>query len=44
MHKEYAGYLIDLDGTMYNGNKIIEEAADFVKNKKGKQAFLIFNK
>lgn len=30
MHKEYEGYLIDLDGTMYNGNEKIEEAADFI--------------
>jgi 4-nitrophenyl phosphatase len=30
MQKEYAGYIIDLDGTMYNGNEKIDEAADFV--------------
>jgi len=30
MQKEYAGYLIDLDGTMYNGQEKIAEAADFV--------------
>lgn len=30
MQKSYAGYLIDLDGTMYNGNEKIAEAADFV--------------
>lgn len=29
--KEYAGYLIDLDGTMYNGNEKIAEAADFIE-------------
>lgn len=29
--KEYAGYLIDLDGTMYNGKAEIKEAADFIK-------------
>lgn len=29
--KEYAGYLIDLDGTMYNGNEKIQEAAAFVE-------------
>lgn len=28
---DYAGYLIDLDGTMYNGNAKIEEAADFIE-------------
>lgn len=31
MSKEYAGYLIDLDGTMYNGAAKIDEAADFVE-------------
>lgn len=31
MHKEYEGYLIDLDGTMYNGNEKILEAADFIE-------------
>lgn len=41
MHKEYAGYLIDLDGTMYNGNQIIEEAADFVERlRKANKPFL----
>ena len=30
MNKSYAGYLIDLDGTMYNGNAKIDEAADFI--------------
>lgn len=41
MHKEYAGYLIDLDGTMYNGNQIIEEAADFVRRlRKADKPFL----
>lgn len=30
MQKNYAGYLIDLDGTMYNGNAKIDEAADFI--------------
>ena len=29
--KEYKGYLIDLDGTMYKGKEKIEEAGDFVK-------------
>lgn len=28
---EYAGYFIDLDGTMYNGNEKIAEAADFIE-------------
>lgn len=31
MSKEYAGYLIDLDGTMYNGTEKIDEAANFVE-------------
>lgn len=29
--KKYKGYLIDLDGTMYRGTELIEEAAQFVK-------------
>ena len=29
--KQYKGYLIDLDGTMYRGKEKIEEASDFVK-------------
>ncbi|SFB12657.1 MULTISPECIES: TIGR01457 family HAD-type hydrolase [unclassified Bacillus (in: firmicutes)] len=29
--KKYAGYLIDLDGTMYKGSERIEAASDFVK-------------
>lgn len=28
--KQYKGYLIDLDGTMYNGTEKIQEAVDFV--------------
>lgn len=31
MNKGYKGYLIDLDGTMYKGNEIIPEAADFIE-------------
>lgn len=31
LSKEYAGYLIDLDGTMYNGSAKINEAANFVE-------------
>ncbi|KAB2334744.1 TIGR01457 family HAD-type hydrolase [Cytobacillus depressus] len=27
---KYQGYLIDLDGTMYRGTELIEEAADFI--------------
>ena len=41
MHKEYEGYLIDLDGTMYNGNQIIKEAADFIERlRKADKPFL----
>lgn len=29
--KQYKGYLIDLDGTMYRGEERIEEASDFIK-------------
>ena len=29
--KDYKGYLIDLDGTMYNGTEKIEEACEFVR-------------
>lgn len=34
---KYEGYLIDLDGTMYNGSELIETARDFVTelNRKG---------
>ncbi|EAR63888.1 YutF [Bacillus sp. NRRL B-14911] len=32
--KDYKGYLIDLDGTMYRGTELIQEAADFVKKLK----------
>ena len=28
--KHYAGYLLDLDGTVYRGNEVIEEAKQFV--------------
>ncbi|MCA1055546.1 TIGR01457 family HAD-type hydrolase [Rossellomorea aquimaris] len=29
--KQYKGYLIDLDGTMYRGKEVISEAGDFVR-------------
>ncbi len=29
--KQYKGYLIDLDGTMYRGTEVIKEAGDFVR-------------
>lgn len=31
MVRKYKGYLIDLDGTMYRGTELIQEAADFIK-------------
>ena len=31
MSKTYAGYLIDLDGTMYNGTEKVDEAAGFIE-------------
>lgn len=34
--KEYKGYLIDLDGTMYKGTERIEAASDFVKQLRDK--------
>jgi len=40
--KEYQGYLIDLDGTMYRGTEKIEAAADFIQrlNKKRNSLFI----
>lgn len=41
MQKSYAGYLIDLDGTMYNGNEKIKEAAGFIERlRKANKPFL----
>ena len=41
MAKEYAGYLIDLDGTMYNGDEKIAEAAGFIERlRKADKPFL----
>lgn len=34
--KQYKGYLIDLDGTMYRGKEVINEAGDFVRRLKEK--------
>ncbi|GGE48542.1 haloacid dehalogenase [Pullulanibacillus camelliae] len=31
MSRDYKAYLIDLDGTMYRGNIVIEEAVDFIQ-------------
>lgn len=39
--KEYSAYLVDLDGTMYNGQKKIKEAAGFVQRlRESDKAFL----
>lgn len=41
MQKSYAGYLIDLDGTMYKGNEMISEAAGFIERlRKANKPFL----
>ncbi|HAM79295.1 TIGR01457 family HAD-type hydrolase [Ornithinibacillus bavariensis] len=40
--KEYNGYLIDLDGTMYRGNKVIEEAPSFIKKLRQERKSLLF--
>ncbi|MBM7600684.1 4-nitrophenyl phosphatase [Virgibacillus halotolerans] len=40
--KQYKGYLIDLDGTMYRGNELIEGAAEFVAALDHKQIPYLF--
>jgi 4-nitrophenyl phosphatase len=40
--KNYKGYLIDLDGTMYRGTELIQEAADFVMRLKEKNIPYLF--
>lgn len=40
--KQYKGYLIDLDGTMYRGNEVIEEAPDFVRTLNEKEIPYLF--
>lgn len=40
--KKYKGYLIDLDGTMYRGTELIQEAADFVKKLKAENIPYLF--
>lgn len=40
--KKYRGYLIDLDGTMYNGTEKIEEAIQFVKKLKEQELPYLF--
>ena len=40
--KNYQGYLIDLDGTMYRGTERIEEAADFIQRLKNKAIPYLF--
>lgn len=43
--KKYQGFLIDLDGTMYRGTEVIEEAVDFVRllNAKGLPYLFVTN-
>jgi 4-nitrophenyl phosphatase len=43
--KQYKGYLIDLDGTMYRGTEVIKEAGDFVRRlqKKGLPYLFVTN-
>jgi 4-nitrophenyl phosphatase len=40
--KDYKGYLIDLDGTMYKGTERIEAASDFVKRLREKNIPYLF--
>jgi 4-nitrophenyl phosphatase len=43
--KEYKGYLIDLDGTVYRGNEVIQEASEFIYElrKKGHSYLFLTN-
>jgi HAD superfamily hydrolase (TIGR01450 family) len=43
--KEYKGYILDLDGVIYKGNKTIESAVEFInkETKNGKEFFFITN-
>lgn len=45
MSKDYRGYLIDLDGTMYSGTECIPEAASFIQSLReaGKQILFLTN-
>ncbi|MFS0674366.1 TIGR01457 family HAD-type hydrolase [Ornithinibacillus sp. 179-J 7C1 HS] len=38
----YEGYLIDLDGTVYRGNEVIEEAPEFIKELKKRNIPYLF--
>ncbi|NQD67026.1 TIGR01457 family HAD-type hydrolase [Bacillus haikouensis] len=40
--KQYKGYLIDLDGTMYRGKEVIKEAGQFVQRLKDKRIPYLF--
>ena len=42
MLKEYKGYLIDLDGTVYRGNEVIEEAPNFINELKSRDIPYLF--
>ena len=39
--KQYKGYLIDLDGTMYRGTEEIAEAAGFIDKLRAKEYSLL---
>ena len=43
--KDYKGYLIDLDGTMYKGSQVIEGAIEFIDylNKEDKDYLFVTN-
>ncbi|WP_042142974.1 TIGR01457 family HAD-type hydrolase [Paucisalibacillus sp. EB02] len=40
--KKYKGYLIDLDGTVYRGNEVIEDAPTFIQELKRKDFSYLF--
>ena len=40
--KQYNGFLIDLDGTMYRGTEVIQEAGDFVNELKARDLPYLF--
>lgn len=42
MTKDYKAYLIDLDGTMYNGTEKIEEAAPFIDHLRAHEKKILF--
>ena len=40
--KQYNGFLIDLDGTMYRGTEVIQEAGHFVNELKARDLPYLF--